>query len=203
MDPSTPDLPWDSSVPEGSRRMMEAAIDAFSERGFHATTTRDIAGRVGLSPAALYVHFPSKAALLARISRFGHEEAADLIDRAIASADDPLARLRAVVSRFAAWHAEYHQVARVVHQELSALPAEDLHAVVVLRRQIEQRVEEQIRDGVAAGQMDAADPRAVSRALLSLSVDVSRWYDPKGDDTPPAIGTLYADLAGRMVGAAP
>jgi hypothetical protein len=39
----------------------------------------------------------------------------------------------------------------------------------------------------------------MARALLSLSVDVSRWYDPKSNETPEGIGLLYADLATRMV----
>ena len=45
------------------------------------------------------------------------------------------------------------------------------------------------------------DPRAVARAILSLSVDVARWYDPQGRDSPERIGALYAQLALRMVGA--
>jgi AcrR family transcriptional regulator len=46
--------------PEGYRRILLAAATAFSERGFHGTTTREIAAQVGMSPAALYVHFGSK-----------------------------------------------------------------------------------------------------------------------------------------------
>jgi hypothetical protein len=68
-----------------------------------------------------------------------------------------------------------------------------------LRQQIERRVEDQLRAGVAAGVMAVDDPRAVARAVLSLTVDVARWYDPAGRDTPEAIGTLYAELAARMV----
>ncbi len=195
-------LPWDRSVPESSRRMMEAAIDAFAARGYHATTTRDIATRAGLSPAALYVHFPSKAALLVQISTTGHEAAAALVDHSIAAGgSDPLQQLRAVISDFAAWHAEYHQVARVVQHELAALPAADRREVGRLRRQIEAGVEQVLRDGVRRGQMTVDDTRAVARALLSLSVDVARWYVPGGRDTPSAIGQLYAELAARMVGA--
>src|SRR6185437_5284135 len=36
--------------PAGSRRILLAAATAFAERGFHATTTRDIAAQAGLSP---------------------------------------------------------------------------------------------------------------------------------------------------------
>ena len=73
--------------------------------------------------------------------------------------------------------------------------------MIALRQQIERQVETQLQDGVSAGLMTVDDPRAVARALLSLSVDVARWYDPKGKETPAGIGLLYADLATRMVGA--
>jgi AcrR family transcriptional regulator len=196
-------MPWTERVgepvPDSSRRMMEAAIDAFAERGYHATTTRDIATRVGLSPAALYVHFPSKQALLTEISRLGHEAAVELVNNSMIGIDDPMGRLRAVIHAFAAWHAEQHLVARVVQAELSALADDDRRAVIALRQQIERQVQRQLEAGVSAGQMEVDDTRAVARALLSLSVDVSRWYDPKSNETPEGIGLLYAELATRMV----
>jgi AcrR family transcriptional regulator len=156
-----------------------------------------------MSPAALYVHFPSKVALLAQISRLGHEAAAELVDAAIEGEHDPVSRLRAVTAAFAAWHAEHHRVARIVQNELAALPDEDRHEVMRLRRQIERRVEQQLLEGVAAGVMAVDDAPAVARAILSLTVDVARWYEPAGRDAPAAIGALYADLAARMVGAVP
>ena len=188
-------------VPDSSGRLIDAAVDAFAEHGYHATTTRDIATRVGLSPAALYVHFPSKQALLTQISMLGHEAALELVKNSMDDVAGPVNRLRAVVRAFAAWHAEHHRVARVVQHELSALADDDRRAVIAVRQQIERLVERQLEDGVAAGEMEVSDLRAVARALLSLSVDVARWYDPKGKETPESIGALYADLATRMVGA--
>jgi len=186
------------------KRMMQGAIEAFAERGFHATTTRDIAARAGLSPAALYVHYPSKAALLARISLIGHQAALSLVQRAASEQPaDPMHRLRTVVARFVAWHAENHRTARVVQYELEALPDDARAAVVALRRQIEQAVQDLITAGVQAGVMDVDQPRRVARAILSLSIDVARWYDPAGRDTAADLGTLYADLAARMVSATP
>jgi AcrR family transcriptional regulator len=203
------DNPWVSVTPHTSRRMLLAAIDAFAEQGYHATTTRDIATRSGLSPAGLYVHYPSKAALLAQISRIGHEAALALVLSAADPDDgqdrddgaDAVPRLRRVVARFVAWHAEHHRVARVVQYELAALPTGDRAAVVVVRRQIESLVEQVLRDGVAEGTMAVAQPRRVARAILSMGVDVARWYDPAGRDSPTDLGALYADLAQRMVAA--
>ena len=199
--PAAPADLWAAIEPEASRRMVLGAVDAFAEKGYHATTTRDIAARAGLSPAALYVHFPSKAALLARISSAGHEAALALVEAAVARGADPVERLRLVVADFVAWHATNHRIARVVQYELDALPDDARAHAVALRRRIEAAVTTTIADGVAAGGMDAADPRRVARALLSLGIDVARWYDPAGRDSPAALGTLYADLAARMVGA--
>jgi AcrR family transcriptional regulator len=195
--------PWTLVQPESSRRLLTAAIDAFAENGYHATTTRDIANRAGMSPAALYVHYPSKASLLGRISRVGHEAALALVQQSIADGADPLARLRTVMSRFVVWHAEHHRVARIVQYELGSLPAGDREVALRQRREIESLVVTQIMAGVAQGMMRVDEPRRVARAILSLGVDVARWYDPAGHDPPAAIGRLYADLAARMLGAQP
>ncbi|GAA1391153.1 hypothetical protein GCM10009613_33080 [Pseudonocardia kongjuensis] len=41
------------------------------------------------------------------------------------------------------------------------------------------------------------------RALLSLGVDLVRWYRPDGPDSPEQLGRFYADLAVSMVSAVP
>ena len=58
---------WQDVQPAPARRLLVAAVQAFAERGYHATTTRDISTRVGLSPAGVYVYYKSKEELLHRI----------------------------------------------------------------------------------------------------------------------------------------
>ena len=48
----------------GRDRLLTAAVAAFGAKGFHATSTRDIARAASLSPAAVYVHHQSKEDLL-------------------------------------------------------------------------------------------------------------------------------------------
>ena len=48
-------------------RIIEVALDLFSERGYEATSMRDIASALGLSPGAFYHHFPSKEAVLVAV----------------------------------------------------------------------------------------------------------------------------------------
>ena len=75
------DESFEGVTPDAARRLLLGAVEAFAERGFHATTTRDIAGRAGMSPAALYIHYKTKEELLFQISRVGHERSVSVLGR--------------------------------------------------------------------------------------------------------------------------
>ena len=183
---------------------MAAAVRSFAERGYHATTTRDIATAAGMSPAALYVHFPAKSAVLFAISRSGHQRMLATVEQVVAAAPgDPPATMRALVEKFVAWHAKRHVVARVVQHELAALPPDDFAVVADLRRRTEQLVRDVITRGVEAGQFEVPDVRIAARAILGLGIDVSRWYTPSSKPSPAELGCQYADLVLSMLGHRP
>lgn len=184
-------------------RLLEAAVTAFSEKGFHGTTTRDIAGAAGMSPAAVYVHHRSKEELLFLISREGHQQALDTVREARASAADPVVQVAAVGRAFAEFHAHHHTVARILNYELAALSDEHRDAIDELRTGIDRELRDLVREGVAAGAFDTPDPALAATALASMGIDIARWYREDGEWSPAQIGDYYSDLALRLVGAGP
>ncbi|MBA4865064.1 TetR/AcrR family transcriptional regulator [Streptomyces sp. PSKA54] len=195
------DQPWGEVTPDAARRLLVAAVEAFAERGYHATTTRDIAGRAGMSPAALYIHYKTKEELLHRISRIGHEKALEVLQTASDREGTPAERLSGAVQSFVRWHASQHTTARVVQYELDALGPEARAEIVALRRRTDDVVRGIINDGVQAGEFDVPDVKGTTLAVLSLCIDVARWFNVAGRRTPDEVGALYADLVLRMVGA--
>ncbi|MGW9119551.1 TetR family transcriptional regulator [Streptomyces sp. NPDC055663] len=193
--------PWAEVTPEAARRLLVAAVDAFAERGYHATTTRDIAGRAGMSPAALYIHYKTKEELLHRISRIGHDRALFVLEAAADSGGAAAERLAEAVRSFVRWHAERHTTARVVQYELDALGEEHRTEIVELRRRSDAVVRRIIGEGVQAGEFDVPDVPGTTLAVLSLCIDVARWFNEQGSRTPDEVGELYADLVLRMVAA--
>ncbi|GLW46180.1 TetR family transcriptional regulator [Streptomyces sp. NBRC 14336] len=190
---------WGEVTPDAARRLLIAAVEAFAERGYHATTTRDIAGRAGMSPAALYIHYKTKEELLHRISRIGHEKALEILRTAAAREGTAAERLADAVSSFVRWHAGGRTTARVVQYELDSLGPEARAEIVGLRRQVDAVVRGIIEDGVASGEFEVRDVRGTTLAVLSLCVDVARWFNIDGPWTPDEVGELYADLVLRMV----
>ncbi|MEU3188500.1 TetR/AcrR family transcriptional regulator [Streptomyces sp. NPDC006923] len=193
--------PWGEVTPEAARRLLVAAVEAFAERGYHATTTRDIAGRAGMSPAALYIHYKTKEELLHRISRIGHDRALELLSAAADREGTAAERLADAVRSFVRWHAERHTTARVVQYELDALGEEHRAEIVELRRRTDAVVRRILGDGVRDGEFDVPDVPGTTLAVLSLCIDVARWFNTAGRRTPDEVGALYADLVLRMVSA--
>lgn len=197
----TADESFAGVTPDAARRLLLGAVDAFAERGFHATTTRDIASRAGMSPAALYIHYRTKEELLFQISRVGHERSVAILGEAAGVEGTVADRLDFAVRTFVRWHAEHHTTARVVQYELAALDDAHYAEIVGMRRRTEEVLRGLLEDGVAAGEFSVPDVRGTAVAVLSLCIDVARWFRPGGPRTPEEIGALYAGLVLRMVGA--
>jgi AcrR family transcriptional regulator len=190
---------WNPGLGDVDKRLLTSAVRCFAANGYHATTTRDIAAGVGLSPAALYVHFPSKELVLFEIMRAGHERAlACISDPAIEAAGDAPRRLAAVVSRYTAWHARHHVAARVCQFELPGLTPGHYSEIVQVRHLTNEVFRATIEQGVAAGAFVAGDVNRLVRGMLSLSIDLVRWYRLDGPDSPEELGDFYAELALRM-----
>ena len=180
--------------------LLDAAVAAFAERGFHGTSTRNITDAAGLSSAALYVHHESKEELLFEISRAGHQETLAIVESAAASSADHIERLRTLVQGYALFHAHKHTMARVINYEMAALSPEHQAEIAQIRRQIDAVIREVVSAGVAAGVFTTSDPRMTAVAVESLGIDIARWYRPEGGWEPEQIATGYVAMALRLVG---
>jgi AcrR family transcriptional regulator len=183
--------------PAGYRRMFLAAAGAFAEKGYHGTSTREIAARAGMSPAALYAFFSTKEDVLYKIAMSALDLTVEMLTVEANRGETPGERLRDVVTVLTAWYAYGSPVARVVFYQLDALTEEHLAEVLVKKRAIDQIVRGVIADGVSTGEFAVSDVTAVATAVMSLCVDVARWYRPGRRRTPESIAEVNARAALR------
>jgi AcrR family transcriptional regulator len=199
LDDESPNL-WPADLNEVARKLLTSAVRCFASNGFHGTTTRDIPGMVGLSPAALYVYFPSKEQVLFELIRTGHEKALDYVRAPeIQHLGDAAERLRVIVSRYTEWHARHHVIARVCQYDLASLSVEHYNDILELRHQTNAVFRGAVQQGVDDGTFATIDVNRVARAMLSLGIDLVRWYRRDGSETPEQLGRFNADLALKMV----
>ena len=80
--------------------ILEAAREAFAERGFHETSLDSVADRAHVSKALLYEHFASKRELFVAMLEMHVRELIERINGAVADAEPGEDRLRSGLEAF-------------------------------------------------------------------------------------------------------
>lgn len=115
--------PLKSEARDTRREILSAALGLFADQGFHGTSMRQIARKVGVRESALYHHFQNKQELFtAMINDLGPataEQIAHQLDIDVLLRDGPQQYLRALVHRVLEWWAtpEQQQFARLLITE--------------------------------------------------------------------------------------
>ena len=172
------------------QQILEAAARHFSDRGFHATSMRDIAADVGFLVGSIYYHFDSKDALVVAV----HGAAVDMMTNAVRAAlvgiDAPWDRLEAA----AAAHCEAlngdNAFVGVVTPIFPVTVGELRNALAAQR----DAYETMFAALIDALELDAAIERNIFRLhLLSALNGTKFWYRP-GGKTPSEIGRQLVQM---------
>jgi TetR/AcrR family transcriptional regulator, cholesterol catabolism regulator len=176
------------------RQIEDVASALFSSRGYAATSMRDIARALDLQGGSLYAHIPSKEAVLAAIV----EEAAEEFHAAVgpvAERPGPAAqRLREMIAAHVRVVTGGRERAKVFLFEWTFLGEERRAAVTRSRSDYQAYFERVVAEGVAAGELEAPDPRLAAVFILSAMNAMAHWYRPDGALDPDALAERYADL---------
>jgi AcrR family transcriptional regulator len=199
----TAELPQGATPPGTGGRILHTTLRLFAEYGFHGTSVRHIAAGVGINPATLYAHYPSKEHILAELVLIGHQELDRRLRAALASAPPgPAGRLAALAREHALIHCDYPLLAVVANAELHALTARAAAPALELRAGCRRLLADVLAAGSAAGEFDLIDPDLTAIAIGGLGMQVAHWYAPGGPFMPEQVADTYAQLALRMAGAA-
>ena len=163
-------VPKPKTRPDDTReRIMQTAEVLFRRLGFAKTAVADIAAELKMSPANVYRFFPSKNAIVEAICKrcLGEvEEKAWVVARSKTPAAQRLERL---ILEILAYHRENLVTEQRVN-ELVVAAIEDNWETIRAHKDLMRNVAELIlRDGIAAGEFEALDPRETAE-LFMLSV---------------------------------
>jgi AcrR family transcriptional regulator len=162
-------------VPDADRRLQQAAMDLFRNRGYENTTVAEIAESAGLTERTFFRHFADKREVL-----FGGSDLLrELLANAVAAAPRSATPMAAVTAGIEA-------AGEVFNEERRAY-ARQRHAIIVTNDELRER--ELIKlAALAAAIADALRRRGVSDPAASLAAEAGigvfrvafeRWVDTK------------------------
>jgi AcrR family transcriptional regulator len=195
--PTIDDAPADGSV----EAIRSAALAVFGDRGFAASSIRELAASANMSVAGIYHHFPSKLEILFDLMTRTMEGLVERTGAALAEADvDAGSRLVAAVRAHVFFHMEERTASFVYNTELRSLDSRRRERIVAQRDAYQRTWFEIVSEGQRRGEFDVDDAAAVTRALLTMCTAVYSWYRSDGPSTQDEIADFHAELARRMVG---
>lgn len=181
--------------------VLEHSLEAMVEHGYHGTSVREIAQRLGQTVPAIYYHYENKQALLVVLLQNSVEEVLRRCKQAVAEAGpDPVTRLGNLVECFVRY-ITHRQNLEFLDAEIRSLEPENRRKYVETRDQIDQLFVDAIRDGIEEGVFseDGATPSLIVRAIMAMCHGIAVWYNPNGSLSPDLLAERYKQFAYAIV----
>ena len=172
--------------------ILHAALRAFRDRGYHATTLDDIAHRLGVRKTALYHYFPDKQSILHECHREASAELARILDEArrLATASEQLAYVIREHVRVMTETLEGSPLAF----EVTAFSPERQQELMTARDAYERAVRRIIERGIRNGEFRRVDAKVAVFVILGAINWIARWYRPEGSLHAAELGDRFTDL---------
>jgi len=147
--------------------IRNAAAKLFGEKGFAASSVRDIANAVGLGAASLYNHMDSKDDLLTTICFRCAESFSEGMETIDSSAKNPLEKIEALIRLHIQIALHDKSSITVFNDEWRHLQEPFISSFLQLRRMYESTYLRIIREGMDQQLLEKRDPLLVYQLILS------------------------------------
>ena len=174
--------------------ILDAAAHIFSQKGFHATSTQDIADAVSLQKSSLYHHISSKQEILLALLDKALDLLIERIGDVVIQPLTPDQKLRLSMITYLETLLERKDLAAILLLEHRSLDS-NLRARHTPRRdRLEMLWKDMISEGIEQQVFNYNDPGFVTRSILGMLNWTITWYRPDGPLDPTSIAEGYADL---------
>jgi len=179
--------------------ILDAALAAFSQSGYHAASIDDIASEAGVSKALIYEHFSSKQELYGDLIARNARELTQRLAGAIVGLEleSSAARLAAGLDAFFAFVEERRDAWRMLFRD-----AADHETAAVLDRMLEQVTAEVtmlISQDPGAPPLDSAEDQRALRLLAEMLVggaqSMANWWADNPEATRASMVRVAMDFA--------
>lgn len=175
-------------------QIMQVAARLFKNKGYEATSMRDIAAELGIEAASLYHHIKSKEEILTAIcfdmaNRF--VTALKEVNDIYFNAEE---RLRMAIQFHVQISCDYLDETAVFLNEWRSLPEPSLSEFKKMRDSYEKQFRIIVKDGETEDIFDNVDEKFAALTILSSVNWIHQWYKADGSMNPSQISKKLADI---------
>jgi len=157
---------------ETHAKIRRAAMRLFVARGVDAVSVRDIADAAGVRPSTLYVHWPSRDALIADLFASGYADYGRRVAEAAGPPGPFRPRFAAIVRLICQLETEdetlFNFLLLTQHRHLAQIPDGIGTPIEIIQRAVTA--------AMAGGEIPAGDPALVTAALVGIVLQTATFH---------------------------
>jgi TetR/AcrR family transcriptional regulator, cholesterol catabolism regulator len=157
------------------RQIVDASVQLFIEKGFHKTTTRQIAQAAGFSIGTLYEYVASKEDVLYLVCEAIHDEVEKGIGEVSSEAKKGKEALAAVIAEFFHICHRMSNFILLIYQETHALPGQWRRKVLANEIRINELILDALKRIAASGELRRLDEKDLELMAHNISVMGHMW----------------------------
>ena len=174
------------------RRILDAALQVFSRRGYRDTSVDEIAGASGTSKGGVYFHFPNKEAIFLALLDRTAARLRERIESALAAQEDPVARADAALLAMLRTFAKHRALARLFMVEAMGAGRELHRRMAEIRGEFAAIIQRQLDEAVRQEIIKPIDTAVAARAWFGALNEVMTGWVLSGG--PERLEEAYAAL---------
>ena len=180
-------------------QILSTAVQLFRSKGYHATTVREIADRLGVTSAALYYHVKSKEELLCEIFDRAMTAAERRLDTVMNLDLAPDNHIERIIHEHVMANLDEAPLMAIFFNEVEHLPADSYKAAIERKRKYQDRIIGALEDAKAHGLVEDIDSELAVFGILGMCNWMHYWYRPDGPKSPDEIAQLFARIVLRGI----
>jgi len=173
-------------------RIIELAVDLFGEKGYTATSIRDISQALNVSIATLYYYFKNKEDLLFNIIEAIGDDLITILDKAKDEAEEPLEGLRSMLSGHINLTRKKKSRVKIYVEEQHNLSKRFRKIIYRQHRKIYDIYLDQLKELQRLGIISTEPLSVTAFAIFGMVNWCYRWYREDG-------GLAIEDVAQRLI----
>lgn len=175
-------------------RIELKATELFREKGYAATSMRDLAAKLGMEAGSIYSHVRSKEEILQKICFRMANEFSEKLTEVENSNLSPIGKLKRIIIEHTKVITKDISASAVFWNEWKHLSKPFIDDFQLMKNTYEEKFIDIIDQSVKSKDFKKTDNKFTAMLILSALNGIHQWYKPEGPMNPEEVGEQLAEL---------
>jgi TetR/AcrR family transcriptional regulator, cholesterol catabolism regulator len=179
---------------ERAQEIKNIVARLFAEKGYHATSMRDVGNEIGMSKSSMYNYFKSKEEILFHLMNDAMDEALETLQDICRADLSPDEKLNAVLDFYARYYAGDQDRLTLLVNESQSLSEHHQQIIKKKDRDYVGLIGSILNELTKAGRMKAIHPTVATFAFFGMVHYTIKWYNKKGAVSPGELARFFVQI---------